>query len=207
MQMFFSTLKIKFTILGVTETWLTDINQGLYNIHNYYLVEKHRTNRPGGGVGIYVPENVQYQIRDDLVIFDDIVESIFIEINIDSKNIIVGNIYRPPGTDLNQFIESFNNTLSLIKSERKLCYLLGDWNFNLLNYESHVATAKAFDMFYSYSFMPLINRPTRISTNSATIIDNIFTNNHSDIANSWQGILITDISDHLPIFYINHSIQ
>ena len=55
--------------------------------------------------------------------------------------------------------------------------------------------------------MPLINRPTRISKTSATLIDNIFTNNHSDLVNSCHGILITDISDHFPIFHINKSIS
>ena len=58
----------------------------------------------------------------------------------------------------------------------------------------------------SYSFIPLITRPTQITTTSATLIDNIFTNDHSELVNSLQGILVTDISDHYPIFYINQSI-
>ena len=62
-------------------------------------------------------------------------------------------------------------------------------------------------MFYSYGFMPLINRPTRIAHTSASIIDNILTNNHTDIANSQHGILLTDVSDHFPIFHINGNIQ
>ena len=115
----------------------------------------------------------------------------------------MGIVYRPPGTDLKLFIDEFGKVLNSIRSERKLCYLLGDWNINLLSYDNHVDTSSAIDMFYSYSFMPLINRPTRISATSATIIDNIFTNNHTDLVNSYHGILITDISDHFPIFHIN----
>ena len=134
----------------------------------------------------------------------------FIEITMDSvqlsKNIIIGVVYRPPGTDLQQFTEVFDNTLSNIKSEQKRCYLLGDWNLNLLSYDCHVHTTNAVDMFYSYGFMPLINRPTRISKSSATIIDNIFTNNLSDLTSSYHGILISDISDHFPIFHINENI-
>ena len=67
----------------------------------------------------------------------------------------------------------FDEILVKIKSGRKLCYLLGDWNINLLSYETHGHTTNAVDMFYSYGFMPLINRPTRITQKSATIIDNI----------------------------------
>ena len=43
-------------------------------------------------------------------------------------------------------------------------------------------------------------RPTRITKESATIIDNIFTNELQRITSS--GIIINDMSNHLPIFQI-----
>ena len=46
-------------------------------------------------------------------------------------------------------------------------------------------------------FVPLIDKPTRITAHSATLIDNIFTNNLSDKAPNC--ILVNDLSDHLPI--------
>ena len=46
-------------------------------------------------------------------------------------------------------------------------------------------------------FVPLIDKPTRITAHSATLIDNIFTNNLSDKA--LNCILVNDLSDHLPI--------
>lgn len=46
---------------------------------------------------------------------------------------------------------------------------------------------------------PMITKPTRITTHSATIIDNIYTNIHGEIIN---GIFMTDVSDHLPVFII-----
>ena len=55
---------------------------------------------------------------------------------------------------------------------------------------------------YSNGFLPLINKPTRITDNTATIIDNIFTNDIHSCLNMYKGILINDISDHLPIFVI-----
>ena len=61
------------------------------------------------------------------------------------------------------------------------------------------------DILYSNEFLPLISRPTRISTNSATLIDNIFTNNHDGLNCSINGILVTDISDHFPIFHVNQT--
>ena len=47
---------------------------------------------------------------------------------------------------------------------------------------------------------PLINKPTRITNHYATLIDNIFTNAFGINHNS--GILVNDLSDHLPIFTI-----
>ena len=52
---------------------------------------------------------------------------------------------------------------------------------------------------------PLIDRPSRITEYSATLIDNIFSNNlYERISN---GLLINDIRDHLPEFSITKEIQ
>ena len=80
---------------------------------------------------------------------------------------------------------------------------MGDYNINILNNEVHSQTSDLIDLMYSYSLVPLINRPTRITNNSATLIDNIFSNNLHDLHKSTQAILVTDISDHLPIIHIN----
>jgi hypothetical protein len=58
-------------------------------------------------------------------------------------------------------------------------------------------------MFYSHDYIPSIDRPTRVSINkhgqkSATLIDNIFTNDI--LACIHSGVLITDLSDHYPTF-------
>ena len=111
-------------------------------------------------------------------------------------------MYRPPNTNIATFVtDHLNPTLSHPSILSKTCYILGDFNVNLLNHESHSSTADFIDTWFSTSFLPLINRPTRISHNSATLIDNIFSNTlHTQ--NSISGILTTDISDHLPIFHI-----
>ena len=50
--------------------------------------------------------------------------------------------------------------------------------------------------------MPLINKPTCITNHTATLIDNIFINNLENIENSKNGIIFTDISDHLPVVHM-----
>lgn len=51
--------------------------------------------------------------------------------------------------------------------------------------------------------MPVINKPTRITYHTATLIDNIFTNNINNIKNSKNGVIFSDISDHLPIVHVS----
>ena len=116
---------------------------------------------------------------------------------------IVFVIYRPPNTDTDVFINTLNTFIEKIKPENKYCYLLGDYNINILNYATHSATADFVDSLFSYGFLPLISRLTRVTTSSATLIDNIFTNNFNHSTASSQGILVTDVSDHFPIFHMS----
>ena len=53
-------------------------------------------------------------------------------------------------------------------------------------------------MIYTYSYLPIINRPTRVSTDTATLIDHIWSNDLE--SNFKSGILRTDISDHFCLF-------
>ena len=81
--------------------------------------------------------------------------------------------------------------------------MLGDFNLDLLNSESHNLTGEYLDTLSSFSYIPLINKPTRVTKDSASIIDNIFTNNLNELSNCLHGIFVTDISDHYPIFHMN----
>ena len=111
-------------------------------------------------------------------------------------------MYRPPSTAIDDFTEDLSNILHLIKQESKQCFIMGDININLLNVDTHPRTAQFLETMYSYSFTPLITKPTRVTSNSATLIDNIFTNNQFSQA-SLQGILSIDVSDHFPVFFID----
>ena len=80
----------------------------------------------------------------------------------------------------------------------KTIFVCGDLNIDLLKHESHNSTRNFLDMMYSLGLYPLIDKATRITDTSATLIDNIFTNElHHNLT---SGILFNDISDHLPIF-------
>ena len=83
-----------------------------------------------------------------------------------------------------------------LNSERKHLYVMGDFNIDLLKADIHRPTHEYLELLYSYSMLPTIYKPTRITESTATIIDIILTNNDEDIAKST--ILITNASDHFP---------
>ena len=74
---------------------------------------------------------------------------------------------------------------------------MGDFNLDLLKCNSCIHCQSFCDIMLAKSFVPLINRPTRIANNSSTLIDNIFSNS-LEFTNS--GIIISDISDHFPVY-------
>ena len=144
------------------------------------LLKPTELKKTGGGVGIFLKSNLCYQRRSDLTVDHELFESIFVEIDKDlfhkNRNILIGVIYRPPNTDLKLFNESIKELLDTIGKEHKYCYLMGDYNINLLNYDKHTGTTSFVDMLHANYFVSLINRPTRVTNKSATLIDNIFTN-------------------------------
>ena len=58
------------------------------------------------------------------------------------------------------------------------CYIMGDYNLDLLKHEIHHPTENFLDIMYANYLIHLINRPTRITRESSTLIDNIFSNNY-----------------------------
>ena len=78
----------------------------------------------------------------------------------------------------------------------------GDLNIVFLKHSKHSLTSECLDILYSHSFFPVITKPTRITKNSATLIDHIFTNNINMDSDHVQGILCCSISDHYGIFHV-----
>ena len=61
------SLKYKFDCIGLTETWLKEMEStDVYNMSGYSLLSKPRTNKRGGGVGMFVSSGLNFKLRDDL---------------------------------------------------------------------------------------------------------------------------------------------
>ena len=111
--------------------------------------------------------------------------------------------YRPTKTDINVFNDKLDNISDTINKEGKLCYIMRDYNINILSSETHQGINEFVNMMSRYAFVPLISRPTRVTADTATLIDNIFTNDFVNFGYLLNGVLVSDISDHYPVFHIN----
>ena len=108
-------LELRFSFIGITETWLRDLSHHT-DISGYNFVHNPRKDRTGGGVGLYLAENFDFKCRADLVFScTECAESLFVEINRPKeKNIIVGVVYRPPNSNLRDFMNSLDSLLASI---------------------------------------------------------------------------------------------
>ena len=195
------TLKHEFSLIGISETWTDLSTESMIHIPGYDKIIRSRVGRKGGGVGLLINSNLNVAIKDrpDLECIDSsIFESLFVQISQPSinhtKDIIVGVVYRPPNSNVCRFIESFSKIIENIINENRPCYILGDFNIDLLKNNNY--SQKFLNQLFSYGFYPKIDRVTRPA--SGTLIDNIFTNTHD--TDSKSGIWIASIADHLPIY-------
>jgi hypothetical protein len=113
---------------------------------------------------------------------------------------VCGIIYRHPSGNVGIFQEYIDTVIDKIHRENKYCIILGDFNLDLLKFESHSPTDDFMTSLGTSFFQPYILQPTRITDHSATLIDNIFFNSleHFTI----NGNIIYDLTDHLPNFLI-----
>ena len=104
-------------------------------------------------------------------------ESTFIEIiNSKKSNIIVDCVYKHPNMNVSGFNFLINQPLDKISEEQKQIFLLGDFNINLLNYNEHQPTNEFLDSLAPNSIIPYILQPTRLTSYSKTLTDNIVLN-------------------------------
>ena len=92
--------------------------------------------------------------------------------------------------------------MDIVHQENKSSMIMGDANVDLLKFQTHVKTNNYIDGIFSHGFLPIISKPTRVTTSSATLIDHIYTNLITSSYHS--GIIINDVADHFGIFCLFH---
>ena len=181
-------------IIILCETWLKP-NDPDPKILDYKFIGRHRSNRKGGGVGFLIKNTLKARTID-LTLNTDSAESLFIEVKGNHDNMLVGSIYRPPNTNVCDFIDSYQVLGEKLHKFKNV--LIGlDHNLDLLKNSTHSLTQQFLEATLDAHLIPVITKPTRVTHSSATLIDNILIK--SDRCETHQGnIIITNISDHYP---------
>ena len=110
-------------------------------------------------------------------------------------------MYRPPNGDMTVFEKFCEKLLSANDKTSKKIFFAGDLNINVLDYESNKKVKHFLSSMFQYNMIPTINRPTRVTRNTATAIDHIITNTVISGIQHRSGIIKTDISNHFPIVF------
>lgn len=115
------------------------------------------------------------------------------KIDLDYQKLTILCVYRSPSGNINNFISKLESVLfKLSKGTRKII-LCGDFNINfLLNNNDKM---NLLDMLNTFNLRQTVTFPTRITTNTATLIDNIFVNG-SMFELTKTCALINGLSDH-----------
>lgn len=199
----FSELKILLTapenddlhIFGLSETKLKDDRlTEVFKINGFQTpFRKDNDSNGGGGLLVYVKNGINARRREDLETNN--ISCLWLEISpANTKSFLVGNIYRPPDSRV-EYNDRFEDFIDIVINEGKEFILLGDFNKNLRNFDidrewGNFAT--------SLGLTQLVTEPTRVTKDSKTLIDHIYTNAEENI----QRINVKRLclSDHYAIF-------
>ena len=183
------------------ETWLTP-NSPKPLISGYTIERADRLHKKGGGVCILLSSRCKYKRRHDLEGCGETqTESCFIELKNWNSNIILGSLYRPPNSDIPSFLEKLESTIRQVRHEKKRLIIGMDHNLDLLKESSHPPTHQFLELIYENGIVPTITKPTRVTTETATLIDNILMD--QDLGRmSKSGVLLDHSSDHLPCYCV-----
>ena len=157
--------------------------------------------RRGGGISVYVANNFNVNVITSSSVSLPSVESLFLYIEGKNKSFISGTIYKPPNVIYDVFAHDFLGILSHVDLLSNNCIICGDFNVDFLKCDNDRVSQNFLNLLNlnTLSLIPLISKPTRISTVAASLIDNFLVNFPFDV---FFGIFTFDILDHFAIFAI-----
>jgi hypothetical protein len=78
-----------------------------------------------------------------------------------------------------QFTDLLSNLCSDLSDYKNPMHLVGDFNLDALQYNSNHHVTDYINLLFSYGLLQIITKPTRVTLNSATLIDHWITNSSS----------------------------
>ena len=191
----------KIDVLCLNETFCDDSITNEELLINGLCIERKDRTRSGGGVAVYISTTLHYVRRKEFENVD--LELICLQIYLPfQKDMLLFCVYRPPGYDLS-FVEKFRQIIESVHStgeNTNEILILGDLNCNFLEKVNTSLFSKMMFLMNLYNFQQLIDTPTRVTHQSSTLIDTIFTTKNENIIE--HGCIHTSLSDHFSVYAI-----
>ena len=183
-------------ILSFTESWLNpQVSDDRIKIPGYKPpFRRDRMGRVGGGVVVYIRDNINCHVRPDLHVGN--VECIWLELKFKTKMYLYGTFYVPPNSNM-QIWDDLQQSIDLALSSNIDIIVTGDFNVNQLRGTGNdkISLLKA-----QFSLNQLVSDPTYITEHSQSLLDLILVNNPRNILLSEVGVpLLDQVRYHLPV--------
>jgi endonuclease/exonuclease/phosphatase family metal-dependent hydrolase/ABC-type dipeptide/oligopeptide/nickel transport system ATPase component len=194
-------------IICLQETWLADNSDlSLLHLPGYNLISKGKSCSAHGGVAIYLLEHYNYSILNAPEV-PEVSDSLFLEISIPgqshkSDSVVIFSVYKPPRNSpdiIRSFIDNLHSVFAYLHRKKNVI-ITGDFNLDLLKFRQNTHINEFLESLLQSSFAPKITFPTRLTQRHGSLIDNIFIKLTDNFSHSTAGILLNEISDHLPYF-------
>ena len=156
------------TIALFQETWLSDSDKSIFTQIKEYgfdIIKKGREDRRGGGVAILSNPNLsmkQFSLAPTFNTFEYVCGTFML----DSKIMIIVNLYRPPYNarnhpyTLQMFLEELENFISALSEYKGSLFLIGDFNINFS--KNDTCTTSFRQILSNYNLLQLVDSSTTV---------------------------------------------
>lgn len=190
--------KTDFDAVSISESWLRSRTpKDRFMIDGYKIFRNDRKNKRGGGVCLYVREEYECK-RIKIPNTPESPEVLWVEVTVNHKKIAIGTLYKAPNIPCKTFYDAYDS-LVYIFSKYEDPILTGDFNVNMLNTESSDLKKLNDSIIEPFDLKQIINKPTRITDKSATLIDLMFVKDVDKVKTFGQ-CDASGVSDHFFIY-------
>ena len=187
-------------VFGVQESKLdSSKHPSCYKIDGYNMISKHRPSGRGGGLILYIRADLAFRQLSNLENKTSTIEHISAEIYIQSKRILINNVYRPPSCDKNCFLLDLSNTLAAMRQNNFfLTIWLGDINAGNNYHHFNSLKTRAIDfetaaIFEGQCYTQIVDIATRTVNLSVSLLDVIYIDRF-DLVD--KAVVYSGVSDH-----------
>ena len=190
-----------YDVFAVSESWLNStVSNAEVEIEGYKLSRLDRTTKSGGGVCVYTRTSLKVNILTELTeISPSGFHQLWMQIQYRNlKSILLCTVYRPLDCSMTCFEDEFLEKHTLALTHGKEVIMIGALNCDILKNSPESRVFR--NLCSSLNLTQLITNPTRVTSQSSTLIDVIMTTNTALVAES--GVMENHISDHYLIFTV-----